>query len=76
MSFKDEMNNIAKHHNKDNYEQLKDKIKLKAENGEFSTIIYEDEVLNDDIIKLREIDKLDIEFVKGEDFNYYNISWY
>lgn len=74
MSLKERLKKISDYTEKLSYDEIIKKLEKAAEEGKCSIEIYSDEVLEQDILKLK-AEGLQVNFKKGEDFDYWNINW-
>lgn len=74
MSLREKLKRTANYSDKYDYRELVEELQKAATEGKYSIEIVEDEVLEIDIERLKE-DGLEVEFIKGRDYNYYHISW-
>lgn len=74
MNLYKKLRQVASYADKYTYDELVEKLKYAAEEGKYSMEVYQEDVLESDLEKLKS-EGLKVEFIEGRDYNYYSISW-
>lgn len=74
MNLQEDLYNITKMYGKTRYTELTAKMYIEAEKGNFYMDIMADDILAEDVDKLRE-EGLEVTFYEGADYDYYVINW-